>query len=48
MDLSNHSDDYDYLFFRMLNDYSYNFIKIGLLNCIFWNYIIHLYILIFP
>ena len=35
-------------FFRMLYDYSYNFIKKGLLSFIFWNYIIYFYILIFP
>ena len=34
-------------FFRMLHNYSYNFIKVNLLSFIFWNYIIYLYILIF-
>ena len=34
--------------FQMLYNYSYNFIKISLLSFIFWNYIIYLYILIFP
>ena len=38
----------EHFFFRMLYNYSYNFIKISLLRFIFWNYIIYLNILIFP
>ena len=34
--------------FRILYNYSYNFIKISFFSFIFWNYIIYLYILIFP
>ena len=32
----------------VLYNYSDNFIKISLLSFIFWNYIIYLYIVIFP
>ena len=48
MDLFNRSDIFDHVFFRMLYNYSSDFIKISLLSFTFWNYIIYLDILIFP
>ena len=46
MDLFNRSDVFVHQFFS--NVIQNNFMKISLLSFIFWNYIISLYILIFP